>query len=111
MIKEKIMLTIQTILGFVAFFGMFSKSIILSFVVLTFTLVYLFGLFESSKVRLNSHLIVGGILYFILSIFILLQMLVNIDFEFSLSNTIVFALGIVGLIQSIVVRRKLKQSL
>ncbi len=109
---KKLLMTVEAFIGFVSFATMIPKDFVLSLVILTFTLVYVFGVFELSRLpyKLNSHMIVGGMLFLVLSVFIFLRMVAQLDFSVSLPHLLVFLLGFAGLIQIVIVRKTFRQS-
>ncbi len=109
---KKTLLTLETFMGLICFITTFPRDVILSLVTLVFTLVYALGLVDPSRApyKLNSHLMVGGMLFFILSTFVGLRMISQLNFEMHTSTVLLFTLGFLGLMQLLVLRKKFRQS-
>ncbi|MEJ5229381.1 MAG: hypothetical protein WHT65_05210 [Pseudothermotoga sp.] len=107
---KKLLLILNTILGFFSFSLLLKTDWMLSLCVLIFSLIYLFGIIDMRKnpQRIDAHLMVGGAMFLIVMCFVLLRDLSKSQFELSLDRLMVILMGWVGFTQMMIIRKKFR---
>lgn len=104
---KKIILILEFIAALINFAFLIKIDPMFSICVLIFSSVLLFGVFEKDSDKINAHLMVGGGLLFLLSIFSILYSISKLELpEPSYYLTII--IGLCGLLQAIFYRKRFK---
>lgn len=105
---KKFLLITETGAGILCFL-LFSKiDPIFALCILVFSTIYFFGIIDSEKnpQRMNAHLMVGGVMFFIAMCFAVLNNLS--DFQFSIALLSILIMGSTGILQALIIRSRFK---
>lgn len=105
---KKLILIVETITGLLCFL-LFSKiDLMFALCILVFSSIYLFGIvdFRKNPQRMDAHLMVGGMMFFIAMCFVILNNLSNI--QFPIPFLLIVIMGLVGILQALILKSRFK---
>ncbi len=105
---KKLLLIIETGIGFLCFLLLLKIDPIFSLCILVFSSIYFFGIvdFEKNRQRIDAHLMVGGAMFFIAMCFAIFNNLP--DLQFSIPLLLIITMGSVGILQAFIIRSRFK---